>query len=216
MYTCKYIHFICIYTYKIRYFYTCSYIYKIICTSIWICVLIYLCVNKGMTIANALRTNQTLQCMHANNCGFNLKVLIALATTLRQNTTLELLVNIYIYIYIYIYMYAYISRYRLTFMRFKCIFIYANWTAHVFLSKCTFYVYFRLNIDKYIHKFIFLYVYIYICMHIYICIYIYMYIYKYLFIQSIDRPLVDTITRQEDGIDHIRCVYLYIYEYVSV
>ena len=50
-----------------------------------------LTVTAGMAIANALRTNHKLYEIGLNNCGFNLNVIIGLATTLRQNVTLEIL-----------------------------------------------------------------------------------------------------------------------------
>ena len=45
----------------------------------------------GMAIANALRTNHVLTKISLNNCGFNLNVIVAIATTLRQNVALEVL-----------------------------------------------------------------------------------------------------------------------------
>jgi hypothetical protein len=50
-----------------------------------------LALTTGMTIANSLRSNQNLISIGANNCGFNLNVIIALAATLKQNSTLEIL-----------------------------------------------------------------------------------------------------------------------------
>jgi hypothetical protein len=47
--------------------------------------------SAGMTLADALRTNRTLQNVELNNCGFELNVIIAFGTTLRQNNTLKTL-----------------------------------------------------------------------------------------------------------------------------
>lgn len=47
--------------------------------------------SAGMTLADALRTNRTLQNVELNNCGFELNVVIAFGTTLRQNNTLKTL-----------------------------------------------------------------------------------------------------------------------------
>ena len=50
-----------------------------------------LMLSAGMTIADALRTNRTLQNIELNNCGFELNVIIAFGTTLRQNSSLKTL-----------------------------------------------------------------------------------------------------------------------------
>ena len=50
-----------------------------------------LALGTGMVLANAVRTNRSLQSLSLNACGFPLNTVIALATTLRQNTSLRLL-----------------------------------------------------------------------------------------------------------------------------
>ena len=50
-----------------------------------------LILSAGMTIADALRTNRNLQNIELNNCGFELNVIIAFGTTLRQNSSLKTL-----------------------------------------------------------------------------------------------------------------------------
>ena len=50
-----------------------------------------LCRTAGMVIANDLRTNHKLLTFEASNCGLNLSAIIAIATTLKQNSVLRTL-----------------------------------------------------------------------------------------------------------------------------
>ena len=50
-----------------------------------------LTIAAGMEIADSLRMNYKLSEINLSNCGFNLNVIVALATTLRQNASLEIL-----------------------------------------------------------------------------------------------------------------------------
>lgn len=47
--------------------------------------------TAGMELADTLRMNYKLSEITLNNCGFNLNVIVALATTLRQNASVEIL-----------------------------------------------------------------------------------------------------------------------------
>ena len=50
-----------------------------------------LCRTAGMVIANDLRTNHKLLTLEASNCGLSLSAIIAIATTLKQNSVLRTL-----------------------------------------------------------------------------------------------------------------------------
>ena len=47
--------------------------------------------TAGMIIADGLRTNRNMQSLVLNNCGFDLRVIVAFGVTLRQNSFLKVL-----------------------------------------------------------------------------------------------------------------------------